>query len=114
MSSRRKAPEVFEAVQDRLCWKRHVERQRKMSQNNPDLFYSLEGAKRGAKELLSDFEKEPEDSVVTIFSFENGNYKIDAISNHSEFELHRDEYEPEDVVALVFFRKGEPFVKSMK
>lgn len=111
--NKQKVPDILEAIQDRRRWEEHVRRQRQVAENCPDLFFTRESAEEGAKALLFDFEDEPEDSVVTIFSVGDGNYKIDAISNYSEFELHRNEYDPEDVVALVFFREDKPFVKSM-
>ena len=107
------ADELLEAQRDHIRWKKHVweKRQRK---KEPDLFNSFEAAKIGGKALLSDFSSEPDDSVITIFRTENENFKIDAISNSDEFELHREEYDPQDVVALVFFRNQKPFVKKMK
>lgn len=105
--------ELSEAWQDYFEWKKHVREQRK-AKEDPDLFKTFKGAKIGARTLLTDFSSEPDDSVVTIFETPKGDFKIDAISNHEEFELHRDEYAPEDVVALVFFRDDEPFVKQMK
>lgn len=107
------ADELLEAQKDHIRWKRHVLKKRQKEQD-PDLFNSFKAAKVGGKALLSDFSSEPDDSVVTIFKTKNENFKIDAISNSDEFELHREEYSPEDVVALVFFRNQEPFVKKMK
>jgi hypothetical protein len=114
MSEEKTGSELLEAVKDRLAWKRHVQRRKKAVEENPDLFYSWTAAIAAAKSLLTDFSDEPDDSVVTVFSTQPGHFKIDAISNHPEFELHRSEYEPEDVLALVYFQKGEPFVKRMK
>jgi hypothetical protein len=111
---KRKASEIIEAVEDRLAWKEHVRKRKQAIQHNPDLYYSWETAVSSAKKLLNDFSDEPEDSVITIFSTQPGEFKIDAISNYPEFELHRSEYEPEDVLALVYFKEGEPFVKRMK
>lgn len=105
--------ELSEAWQDYFNWKRHVEEKKRIA-NDPDIFKGFESAKTAGKSLICDFDEEPEDSVITIFKTDSGKFKIDAISNHNEFELHRDEYDPEDVVALVFFRDGEPFVKQMK
>lgn len=105
--------ELSEAWKDHVEWRRHVRDQRRVK-DDPDIFQKLETAKVGAKSLLSDFSEEPESSVVTIFETPKGRFKIDAISNHGEFELHRDEYDPEQVIGLVFFQNGEPFFKRMK
>jgi hypothetical protein len=105
--------ELIEAQKDYLRWKKHVQ-EKKRRKEDPDLFKSFKAAKVGSKVLLSDFSSDPNDSVITIFKTENENFKIDAISNNEEFELHRNEYEGEDVVALVFYKDEEPFVKKMK
>lgn len=104
---------ISDAWKDYYRWKKHVKEKQK-AVNNPDLFKKYEEAKKAAKSLLTDFKEEAEDSVITIFQTDRNNFKIDAISNHNEFELHRDEYEPEDVQALVFFREDEPFIKQMR
>lgn len=105
--------ELSEAWKDYFEWKRHVRKKRREGRD-PDLFFSLPAAKQAAKSLLEDFQSEPDSSVVTIFIAGDDEYKIDAISNHDEFELHRSEYEGKDVVAICFFREGEPFIKSMQ
>lgn len=104
--------ELSDAWKDYFEWKRHVREERRKSED-PDLFSSLGAAKVAAKSLLQDFQNEPNSSVVTIFTT-GGGYKIDAISNHDEFELHRSEYEGEDVVAICFYRNGDPFIKPMR
>lgn len=105
--------ELSKAWEDYFEWKRHVREERRKSED-PDLFSSLPAAKTAAKSLLEDFQSEPDSSVVTIFITGKGDYKIDAISNHDEFELHRSEYEGEDVVAICFFREDKPFIKPMR
>lgn len=105
--------ELSEAWKDYFEWKRHVREKRKEGKD-PDLFSSLPAAKQAARSLLEDFQSEPDSSVVTIFTFGDEWYKIDAISNHDEFELHRSEYEGKDVVAICFYREGNPFIKPMK
>jgi hypothetical protein len=109
---RRRDVEIAEAVKDRLEWKRHV--REKKTQEDPDLYYSWGSAISAAKKLLQDFSSNPDSSVITVFSIESGKFKIDAISDYPEFELHRSEYESEDVLALVYFKEGDPFVKKMK
>lgn len=105
--------ELSEAWKDYFEWKRHVREERRKSED-PDLFSSLEAAEVAAKSLLQDFQNDPNSSVVTIFITGGDNYKIDAISDHDEFELHRSEYKGEDVVALCFYRNGDPFIKPMR
>ena len=105
--------DVSEAWEDYFRWKEHVKEKRRLA-DDPDLFPTYEKAAAAAKSLITDFEEEPESSGVTIFITDDKKYKIDAISNHDEFELHREEYEPEDVVAICFFRDEEPFVKQMR
>lgn len=106
--------ELSDAWKDYFNWKEHVKKEKEQVDSDPDLFKSYENAAKAAKSLIIDFEDEPEESGVTIFITADDRYKIDAISNHDEFELHRDEYEPEDVVAICFFRNGEPLVKQMQ
>lgn len=105
--------ELSEAWKDYFQWKRHV-RKKRLKGRDPDLFFSFSAAKQAAKSLLEDFQSEPDSSVVTIFTIGDEQYKIDAISNHDEFELHRSEYEGKDVVAICFYREGNPFIKPMK
>lgn len=100
------------AWKDLLEWNLHVER-KKSQESRDDFISSLKRAKDRALDLIADFEDEPEDSVVTVFEYGKG-YQIDAITNHPEFELYRDEYGPEDVVALVFYREGDRTIKSMR
>lgn len=108
-----KISELIEAQKDYLRWKKHVKKKRRLK-NDPDIFGSFKSAKVGARALLSDFSEEPNDSVITIFKTERNNFKIDAISNYNEFELHREEYGPKDVVAIVFFENEDPIVKRMQ
>jgi hypothetical protein len=105
--------EKLEAWKDYVNWKKHVEEEKRI-RDDPDTFNSYKRAKIAAKVLLTDFEEEAEESVIIIFETDKGHFKIDAISNHNEFELHRDEYDPEDVQALVFFQENEPFIKQMR
>jgi len=99
------------AWRDLLEWNLHVEKRK--TKKNSDYFGGLPEAKSRAFDLITDFKDEPDSSVITIFEYKDG-YQIDAITNHPEFELHREEYDPEDVVALVFYRKGERIIKDMK
>lgn len=105
--------ETLEAWKDYSNWKQHVKEERRVKKD-PDTFMQYDHAKKAAKLLLTDFHEESEDSVITIFETSKGRFKIDAISNYDEFELHRDEYDPEDVIALAFFRDEEPFIKQMR
>lgn len=105
--------ELIEAQKDYMRWKKHVEEKRRLK-NDPDIFTSYKKAAEGAKSLIKDFTEKPDSSHVTIFRADNGNFKIDAISDKDEYELHREEYAGKDVVAIVFLREGSPTVKQMR
>lgn len=113
MKSFAKLSEFVKAWEDHFNWKRHVKRQREIK-SDPDTFKTFPKARAAAKTLLSDFSKEPDDSVITIFQTTNENFKIDAISNYDGYELHSSEYGGEDVLAIVFFKEGKPHVKKMR
>lgn len=101
-----------EAIKDLVKWKNHVANKKK-KQKRDEYFGSYVDATTQAVDLLRDFSDEPEDSVVTVFEYRDG-YQIDAITNHPEFELHRDQYEPGDIVAIVYFDDGKSVIKRMK
>jgi len=100
------------AIRDLVKWKSHVA-QKKKEKDEDIYFESYVDATTEAVDLLKDFEDEPDDSVVTIFEYRDG-YQIDAITNHAEFELYEDLYEPEDIVAIVYFDNGKAVIKRMK
>lgn len=101
------------AWRDLLEWNLHVEKRRSKEIPDRDYFPTLEKAKERALDLITDFKDEPESSVVTVFEYEDG-FQIDAITDHPEFELYSDQYEPEDVIALVFYREGKRVFKRMR
>lgn len=101
-----------EAIRDLVKWKSHVADKRK-NEGEDRSFDSYADAVTRATDLLQDFDDEPEDSVITVFKYQDG-YQIDAITNHPEFELYKDCYEPEDVVAIVYFDDGRATIKRMQ
>ncbi len=105
--------ELIEAQKDYIRWKKHVA-QKKRLKKDPDMYTSYEEAIEAGKSLIKDFVNKPDSSHVTVFRSGNENFKIDAISDKNEYELHREEYAGKDVVAIVFLREGSPTVKQMR